>query len=90
MGIFVVALLVAVGVLSLSGGEAGPLGGIVGSDTPATPEFAFDPAKPKAVETSADPNHKAAAKAAEPAAAAKPAALNGGTIPAPEQRTPGQ
>jgi hypothetical protein len=30
------------------------------------------------------------AKPAEPAAAAKPAALNGGTIPAPEQRTPGQ
>ncbi|MFC7849587.1 hypothetical protein ACFUTU_14040 [Arthrobacter sp. NPDC057388] len=30
------------------------------------------------------------AKPAAPAAAAKPAALNGGTIPAPEQRTPGQ
>jgi hypothetical protein len=69
VGVFVVALLVAVG-LSLSGGEAGPLGGIVGSDTPDTPAFAFDPAKPKAVETSAEPNHKAAAKAAEPAAEA--------------------
>jgi cell division protein FtsL len=32
----------------------------------------------------------AAATPARPAAAAKPAALNGGTIPAPEQRTPGQ
>jgi hypothetical protein len=30
------------------------------------------------------------AKPAAPAAGAKPAALNGGTIPAPEQRTPGQ
>ncbi|UKA56005.1 hypothetical protein LFT45_08880 [Arthrobacter sp. FW305-BF8] len=32
----------------------------------------------------------AAATPARPAAAAKPAALNGGTIPAPEQRAPGQ
>lgn len=68
VGIFVVAVLVAVGVFSLSGGEAGPLGGIVGSDTPDAPEFAFDPTKPKAVETSANPNHKAATAAAEPAA----------------------
>lgn len=68
MGIFVVAVLVGVGVFSLSGGEAGPLGGIVGSDTPDAPAFAFDLAKPKAVETSAKPNHKAAAAAAAPAA----------------------
>jgi cell division protein FtsL len=38
----------------------------------------------------AEPETPAVAKPAEPAAAAKPAALNGGTIPAPEQRTPGQ
>lgn len=47
---------------------------------------------PAAGETAAaQPETKEAdAKPAEPAAAAKPAALNGGTIPAPEQRTPGQ
>jgi hypothetical protein len=38
----------------------------------------------------AEPETPAAAKPAGPVAAAKPAALNGGTIPAPEQRTPGQ
>ncbi|MFE4542500.1 hypothetical protein [Arthrobacter sp. NPDC056727] len=48
---------------------------------------------PAAGETAAakpDAGTPAEAKPAEPAAAAKPAALNGGTIPAPDQRTPGQ
>jgi cell division protein FtsL len=40
--------------------------------------------------SAAEPETPAVAKPAEPAAAAKPAAHNGGTIPAPEQRTPGQ
>ena len=47
-----------VAIFSLSGGEAGPLGGTVGDDTPETPEFAFEASKPKAVETSAKANHQ--------------------------------
>lgn len=70
MGVLVAAVLVVVVVLSLSGGEAGPLGGIVGDDTPPTPEFAFESGKPKAVTTAAESDHKKAIAAATPAATA--------------------
>jgi hypothetical protein len=63
----VVALVVAVFVLA--GGDAGSLNPLP-DDTPETPEFAFDTSKPKAVETAAEPDHKAAvAAAAAPAEA---------------------
>ena len=64
MGALVVAVLVAVVVLSLSGGD-GPLGVIVGNDTPETPEFAFDATKPKPVETATKPDHQKAVAAAQ-------------------------
>ena len=64
MGALVVAVLVAVVVLSLSGGD-GPLGVIVGNDTPETPEFAFDATKPKPVETATKPDHQQAVAAAK-------------------------
>ena len=57
--------LVGAVVFSLSGGGDGPLGGIVGDDTPETPEFAFETDKPKAVETSTEPDHKQAVAAAQ-------------------------
>ena len=61
MGVIVVAALVVVVLLSLSGGEAGPLGGIVGDDTPPAPAFAFETGKPKAVATAASTKAEAAA-----------------------------
>lgn len=64
VGALVVAVLVAVVVLSLSGGD-GPLGVIVGDDTPETPEFAFDATKPKPVETATKPDHQQAVAAAQ-------------------------
>jgi hypothetical protein len=71
VGAIVVTAIVVVAVLSLSGGEAGPLADLVGDDAPETPEFAFDAAKPKPVETRAEPNHKRAVAAAQaPAKAA--------------------
>ena len=69
MGVVVVVALVVVVVLSLSGGDAG-LGGIVGEETPPTPEFAFVSDKPKAVTTAADADLKEAQAAATPAAKA--------------------
>ena len=65
MGALVVVALAAVVIVSLSSGDGGPLGGIVGDDTPETPGFAFDTAKPKAVETSTKPDHKQAVAAAQ-------------------------
>ena len=65
MGALVAVALAAVVIFSLSSGDGGPLGGIVGDDTPETPEFAFDTAKPKAVETSTKPDHKQAVAAAQ-------------------------
>ena len=64
VGALAVAVLVAVVVLSLSGGD-GPLGVIVGNDTPETPEFAFDATKPKPVETATKPDHQQAVAAAK-------------------------
>lgn len=70
VGALVVAVLVAVVVFSLSGDD-GPLGGLVGNDTPETPAFAFDAGKPKPVETATKPDHEQAAADAEaPAEAA--------------------
>ncbi len=60
-----VVALAVVAVFSLSGGDAGPLADIVGDDTPETPEFAFEVAKPKAVETATKPNHQAAVTASQ-------------------------
>jgi hypothetical protein len=65
VGALVVVALVGVVVFSLSGGDSGPLGGIVGDDTPETPEFAFEIEKPKAVETSTKPDHKQAVATAQ-------------------------
>jgi hypothetical protein len=65
VGALVVLALVGVAVFSLSGGDDGPLGGIVGDETPDTPEFAFETDKPKAVETSTEPDHKQAVAAAQ-------------------------
>jgi hypothetical protein len=59
----VVALAVGT-IFSLSGGDAGPIGDLVGDDTPETPEFAFEASTPKAVETSAKPDNQAAVAAA--------------------------
>ena len=65
VGALVVATLVAVAVFSLSGGGDGPLGAIVGDDTPKTPAFDFDAAKPKPVETATKPDHQQALTAAQ-------------------------
>lgn len=65
VGALMVAALVAVAAFSLSGGGDGPLGGIVGDDTLETPEFAFDAAKPKPVETATKPDHQQAVAAAQ-------------------------
>ena len=64
MGALVVVALLAGVIVSLSG-DGGPLGVIVGDDVPATPEFAFEVDKPKAVETSTKPDHKQAVEAAQ-------------------------
>lgn len=60
-----VAALVGVIVVALSGGD-GPLD-VFDGDTPETPAFAFEVAKPKPVETATDPNHQAMAAAEAPA-----------------------
>lgn len=65
VGTLVVAALVAVAVFSLSGGGDGPLGDLVGDDIPETPEFAFDAAKPKPVETATKPDQQQAVAAAQ-------------------------
>lgn len=65
VGVLVVVALVVGVVFSLSGGDAGPLGGIVNDDTPPTPEFAFVVAKPKTVETASASNHQAAVTASQ-------------------------
>lgn len=65
MGALVVVALVGVVIVSLSGGDGGPLGVIVGDDVPETPEFAFEVSKPKAVETSTKPDHQQAVAAAQ-------------------------
>jgi hypothetical protein len=64
VGALVVVALVGVVIFSLSSGGAGPLGDIVGDDTPETPEFAFETGKLKPVETATEPDHKAAVAAA--------------------------
>jgi hypothetical protein len=64
VGALVVAALVGVIVFSLSGGEDGPLG-VFTPDPPETPTFDFEVAKPKPVETAADPDHQQAMTAAE-------------------------
>lgn len=69
MGVLVAAALVVVVLLSLSGGEAGPLGGIVSNDTPPAPAFAFETGKPKAVATG-EQTRAEAMTAATPAAKA--------------------
>jgi hypothetical protein len=69
VGVLVVGVLVVVAVLSLSGGEAGPLGGIVGDDTPPAPAFEFETGKPKPVSTG-EATHAEAMAAAAPAAKA--------------------
>ena len=65
VGALVVAALVVVAVFSLSGGDDGPLGAIVGDDTPQTPPFDFDAANPKPVETATTPDHQQALTAAQ-------------------------
>ncbi|HEX7246732.1 MAG TPA: hypothetical protein VF351_01390 [Actinomycetota bacterium] len=62
-GALVVAALVGVIVVALSGGD-GPLD-VFDGDTPETPAFAFEVTKPKPVETATDPNHQQAVTAAE-------------------------
>jgi hypothetical protein len=64
VGALVVAALLAVVILSLSGGD-GPLGVIVGNDTPEPPAFDFDVATPKPVETATNPDHQQAVAASE-------------------------
>lgn len=63
-GALVVIAVVVVVILSLSGGD-GPLGVIVGNDTPEPPAFDFDVAKPKPVETATTPDHQQAVDASE-------------------------
>lgn len=63
MGAIVAIALAAVAVFALSGGDASL--GVIGEDTPETPEFAFETSKPKAVETSTDPDRTAAVAAAQ-------------------------
>ncbi|MEX1262857.1 MAG: hypothetical protein WEE66_02810 [Actinomycetota bacterium] len=66
VGVLMVAALMAVAVFSLSGGGGdGPLGDLVREDTPETPEFAFDAAKPKPVETATKPDQQQAVAAAQ-------------------------
>ena len=66
MGAIVVVALVGVAIFALAGGDASSLGpGLLGDDTPETPAFDFETSKPKAVETSTDPDHKAAVEAAQ-------------------------
>lgn len=65
MGALVVIALVGVAIASLSGGDGGPLGIIVGDDVPEAPAFAFEVSKPKAVETSTKPDHQQAVAAAQ-------------------------
>lgn len=65
MGALVVAALVVGVVVSLSGDGAIELPGLVGDDTPETPEFAFDASDPKTVETSAEPDRGEATAAAQ-------------------------
>jgi len=65
VGALVALALVGAVIFSLSSGDSGPLGGIVGDDTPDTPEFAFETGKPKAVETSTEPDHEQAVAAAQ-------------------------
>jgi len=65
VGALVALALVGAVLFSLSSGDDGPLGGIVGDDTPDTQEFAFETEKPIAVETSTKPDHKQAVAAAQ-------------------------
>jgi hypothetical protein len=65
VGTIVVAALAAATILAVSGGDGGPLGTIVGSDTPETPSFDFEAGKTKAVETAAKPDHQEAVATAK-------------------------
>ena len=56
-GIAVVAIVVAL-IFAFSGGSDGPLG-VVGGDTPETPEFAFKVSKPVVITTEPNPNPEA-------------------------------
>jgi hypothetical protein len=64
VGAIVAIVLAAVAIFALTDGDAGSLP-VIGDDVPETPEFAFETSKPKAVETSTDPNHKEAVAAAQ-------------------------
>jgi hypothetical protein len=64
VGAVAVAVLVVVAIVSLSGGDAIELPGL-SDETPETPEFAFEAAQPRAVETAAKPQHQVANAAAQ-------------------------
>jgi hypothetical protein len=57
-GVAVVAIVVAI-IFVFSGGSDGPLGDVVGGDTPEVPEFAFKSSKPIVITTASNPNPEA-------------------------------
>ncbi|HEY6568151.1 MAG TPA: hypothetical protein VI341_11605 [Actinomycetota bacterium] len=72
-GVVVVGVLVAL-IVALPGGSDGPLGSLSG-DTPESPEFAFEAARPLVITTAANPDPEAEQPAPSDVQAAKKKAL---------------
>jgi hypothetical protein len=77
VGVVVLVALAAVAVFTFAGGDAIDLPDLTGEETPETPEFAFERARPMAVETAAKPNPQAATAAARAPAKAATQQLDG-------------
>jgi hypothetical protein len=77
VGTLVLAALATVAVLSFAGGDAIELPDLTGEETPETPEFAFERARPMAVETAAEPRPAEATAAARGPAKAVTQQLDG-------------
>jgi hypothetical protein len=77
VGVVVLVALAAVAIFAFAGSDAIDLPDLTGEETPETPEFAFERARPMAVETAAKPNPQAANAAARAPAKAATQQLDG-------------